>query len=73
MDRKEDLYAIDLSTATWVVSSASNNGSSCVEWTALPDGGIAMRDSRNPGRGHLCFDADEVAAFRLAVDQGEFA
>lgn len=73
MDRKEHLYAIDLSTATWTVSSASNNGSSCVEWTPLPDGGVAIRDSRNPERGHLCFDADEVAAFHLAVARGEFA
>lgn len=73
MDRKEDLYAMDLGTAKWVVSSASNNGSSCLEWTSLPNGGVAIRDSRNPERGHLCFDADEVEAFRLAVTQGEFS
>lgn len=72
-DRKEALYAMDLSAAQWTASSASNDGNTCVEWTPLPDGGLAIRDGRNPERPHLCFDADEVEAFRLAVTRGEFA
>ena len=35
---------------TWRKSSySSGQGGNCVEVAALPDGGIAVRDSKNPG------------------------
>jgi len=34
----------------WATSSYSGNGSTCVEVASLP-GGVAMRDTKNQGRG----------------------
>ncbi|WP_063726120.1 DUF397 domain-containing protein, partial [Streptomyces monomycini] len=50
---KDDLYALDLSGATWRKSPFSNGGEHCVEVTDLPGGGIALRDSKNPDRAPL--------------------
>ncbi|MGW6603531.1 DUF397 domain-containing protein [Streptomyces sp. NPDC055036] len=69
-DRKADLYAIDLSGATWRKSPASNGGEQCVEITDLPGGGIAVRDSKNPGKEPLRYDSGEWAAFRQGVIAG---
>ncbi|MGW4640189.1 DUF397 domain-containing protein [Sphaerisporangium sp. NPDC004334] len=41
---------LDLSQVKWYKSSYSGgNGGSCVEVAGLPDGGIAVRDSKNVG------------------------
>ncbi|GGS45157.1 DUF397 domain-containing protein [Streptomyces griseoviridis] len=69
-DRKDDLYALDLSGATWRKSPASNGGEQCVEITDLPEGGVAIRDSKNPGREPLRYTADEWDAFRQGVITG---
>lgn len=67
-----ELYAHDLSAATWRKSSASGAENNCVEITDLPQGGIAVRDSKNLHREPLRFDADEWAAFREGMFNGEF-
>ncbi|WP_342747014.1 DUF397 domain-containing protein [Streptomyces aidingensis] len=38
----------------------------------LPGGGVAVRDSKNPERPHLCFTAAEWAAFKGGVSLGDF-
>jgi hypothetical protein len=38
----------------------------------LPDGGWAVRDSKNPGGPKLAFAADEWRAFTAGVKAGEF-
>ncbi len=67
---KDDLYAIDLSGADWRKSPRSNGGENCVEITDLPGGGIAVRDSKNPGRASLRYTAAEWAAFREGLIDG---
>ncbi|MFE4666626.1 DUF397 domain-containing protein [Streptomyces sp. NPDC056716] len=69
---KEDLYTHDLTGADWQKSSFSDAGQGCVEITDLPDGGIAVRDSKNPDRPALRYNAEEWAAFRRGMFAGEF-
>ncbi|MFF1378499.1 DUF397 domain-containing protein [Streptomyces sp. NPDC058308] len=70
--RKEDLYALDLTRAKWHKSSYSGPDGNCVEVAVLPHGAVALRDSRNPGRGDLRFTRDEWSAFRDGTRDGEF-
>ncbi|WP_129838004.1 DUF397 domain-containing protein [Streptomyces sp. RFCAC02] len=67
---KDDLYAIDLSSATWRKSPLSNGPEQCVEITDLPGGGIAIRDSKNPEREALRYTADEWHAFKTGLAEG---
>lgn len=59
-----ELYAYDLSNATWRKSSASGAENNCVEIANLPGGAKAVRDSKNPQNGLLRFTAPEWAIFR---------
>jgi hypothetical protein len=65
---------IDLTRLDWFKSSYSNgNGGSCVEVAYLPDGGRAVRDTKDHGRGPvLLFTAAEWVAFTKGVKDGEF-
>jgi Domain of unknown function (DUF397) len=64
---------MDLSSATWRKSSYSGgNGGNCVEIAVLPDGGWAVRDSKDPGGPKLAIASDEWAAFTAGVKAGEF-
>lgn len=56
----------------WVKSSASNGTGNCVEVAALPDGAVAMRNSRFPGGPALVFTQDEMTAFVIGAGAGEF-
>jgi Domain of unknown function (DUF397) len=73
MQSKADLYAIDPSTLSWQKSSFTANNGQCVELAALPEGGVAIRDSKNPDGPHLCFTAGEWAAFSKGFNAGEFS
>jgi hypothetical protein len=44
----------------------------CVEVAPLPGGGAAVRDTKDPDRAPLVFDADEWADFVAGVKTGEF-
>lgn len=50
-------------------ATASNQGNSCVE---LADGGVVMRDSKDPHGPRLYFTRAELAAFFDRVCRGEF-
>ena len=67
----------DLSRPVWRMSSYSggNNGGGgqCVEVAALPDGRIAVRDSKCPDGAMLCFTRAELAAWINGVKNDEFA
>ncbi len=55
----------------WVKSTYSGSeGGSCVELAAVPDDGIAVRDSKNPTGPVLRFTTEEWASFmdRIRAD-----
>ncbi len=57
----------------WIKASASgNNGGNCVELAVLPDGKIALRDSKNPDSPYLTFTKAELTAFADGIGKGEF-
>lgn len=58
---------------TWRKSSFSGDThGNCVEMAALPDGDVAVRDSKHPERGHLVFTRAEIAAWLDGARAGEF-
>jgi hypothetical protein len=56
----------------WRKASGCTNGPTCVEVAALPGGGAAVRDGKDPEGARLRFDAAEWAEFVAAVKTGEF-
>jgi hypothetical protein len=64
--------ADQLGAVQWRKSRASNPSGNCVEMAALPDGGIAVRNSRHPSGPALVYTRAEVAAFLAGVREGEF-
>ncbi|WP_239308080.1 DUF397 domain-containing protein [Frankia sp. Cj3] len=57
----------------WRKSSYSGGtGGNCVEVATLPDGGRAVRDSKNPDGPVLRFTATEWTAFLAGAQDGEF-
>jgi hypothetical protein len=56
----------------WVKSSLSFANGDCVQVARLPDGRVAVRDSKDPGGPVLRFTPSEWAAFLGAVHNGEF-
>jgi len=51
----------DLTTARWYKSPASSPQGNCVEFLDLPDGQVAMRNSRHPDGPALIFTQDEMS------------
>ncbi|MFF5212591.1 DUF397 domain-containing protein [Streptosporangium sp. NPDC000396] len=64
--------ATDLAGASWRKSRHSNSTGNCVELAELPDGSIAVRNSRFPGGPALIYTRDEIRALVLGVKDGEF-
>lgn len=62
----------DLVRARWRKASYSNNGGNCVEVAPLPDGGTAVRDTKDRTGPVLRFGRCEWAAFLAAAKDGEF-
>jgi Domain of unknown function (DUF397) len=56
----------------WVKSSLSFANGNCVEIAQLPDGGVAVRNSREPLATVLRFTAAEWHAFIGGAHAGEF-
>lgn len=53
----------------WKKSSYSGQGN-CVEVADLPDGGMAVRDTKNRDGAMLRFSADAWAEFTSAIKEG---
>jgi uncharacterized protein DUF397 len=56
----------------WRKARASVNNGQCVELAPLPDGGVAVRDSKNQTGAILEFTKQEWAVFTAALVAGEF-
>jgi Domain of unknown function (DUF397) len=57
---------------TWKKSSFSFANGDCVEVASLPDGGVAVRDSKDTAGPVLQFTASEWTAFVAGARNGEF-
>jgi Domain of unknown function (DUF397) len=55
----------------WRKASASGSNG-CVEVAPLADGGVAVRDSKNPSGPMLSFTRHEWVSFLDGLDKGEF-
>ena len=66
------MAAADLAGVAWTKSRRSNSQGACVELAKLPNGGVAMRNSRFPDGPALICTTAEVEALLLGVKDGEF-
>ncbi|MBO8195728.1 DUF397 domain-containing protein [Streptomyces oryzae] len=71
-DAFNGMAARDLQGVVWRKSRFSNSQGACVEFAKLPNGDIAMRNSRFPDGPALVYTPAEVAALLLGVKAGEF-
>ncbi len=61
-----------LGRLTWLKSQHSNPSGNCVEVACLPNGQIAVRNSRHPAGPVLVYTQAEIAAFLQGAKEGEF-
>lgn len=64
--------ANQLQGVTWRKSRASNSQGNCVEMARLPDGHVAVRNSRHPDGPALIYTRGEVAALLDAAKHGDY-
>ncbi|MFD7441697.1 DUF397 domain-containing protein [Streptomyces sp. NPDC059909] len=72
MEFSNGMRADALNAVTWIKSSRSNATGNCVELAALPDGQVAVRNSRDPQGPALVYTRDEVEAFVAGARGGDF-
>jgi hypothetical protein len=64
--------ATELGDVRWLKSHYSNATGECVELAALPNGEIAVRNSRFPAGPVLVYTQAEITAFLAGAKDGEF-
>ncbi|HKA96041.1 MAG TPA: DUF397 domain-containing protein [Streptosporangiaceae bacterium] len=72
MQAENGMRAGQLTLGRWRKSSASNPSGSRVEIAELPDGKIAVRNSRDKAGPALVWHRAELAGFLRGVKNGEF-
>jgi hypothetical protein len=55
---------------TWIKSSYTGSQGNCVEVASLPDGGRAIRDSKNPDGRHLMVSPSAWRRFTNQIKAG---
>jgi hypothetical protein len=66
------ISAGQLEGVTWQKSRRSNPSGNCVETALLPNGEVAMRNSRDPEGPALIYTRAEIEAFLGGVRDGDF-
>jgi hypothetical protein len=66
------VQASSISGVRWVKSGRSNPSGNCVEVAALPDGSVAVRNSRHPDGPALVYTRAEITAFVEGAKDGDF-
>ncbi len=66
------ISAARLREVSWLKSRASNPSGNCVEMAQLPDGAIAVRNSRFPEGPALLYTRAEIVAFIQGAKDGDF-
>jgi len=69
---RNGISADSLEGVDWKKSRHSGPQGNCVELAALPDGGVALRNSRDPQGPALVYSREEINAFLDGVKDGEF-
>jgi hypothetical protein len=71
--RSHDVTSAEIAMASWYKSSASSYNGNCVEISHLPDGRVAVRDTKDRASGPaLIFTRPEWDAFLTGAKNGEF-
>jgi NADH:ubiquinone oxidoreductase subunit len=64
--------ATDLVDVRWQKSHRSNSQGNCVELAQLPDGNVAVRNSRHPAGPALVYTKSEMRALVEGAKAGDF-
>ncbi|WP_405577860.1 DUF397 domain-containing protein [Streptomyces sp. NBC_01190] len=66
------VQASSLTGVQWIKSGRSNQSGNCVEVASLPDGSVAVRNSRFPDGPALVYTRAELTAFVEGARDGDF-
>lgn len=66
------MAASEFQGVVWRKSARSNANGTCVELAELPDGDIAVRNSRYPDGPALIYTRAEIESLILGVKDGDF-